>query len=152
MNAQQMFERLGFWSCKRNDTEIVWTRRVRNDFIEKEIIFNLEVAKISIDGGWVTKDEMQAINQQCKELGWFEEEKPKYELTKFESDLLKTYKEPLYKITRMEFNILMAFEGKLGNKSISRYKALSDMKKRGLFKNVPANVAINEILRNSGVV
>lgn len=61
-------------------------------------------------------------------------------------------KEPLYKITWKEFYILRVFEGKLGNKSISRYKALSDMKKRGFFKNVPANVAINEILRNSEVV
>ena len=46
----------------------------------------------------------------------------------------------------------MAFEGELGHKSISRYKALSNMKKRGFFKNVPANVAINEILRNCEVI
>ena len=95
---------------------------------------------------------MQAINQQCKKLGWLEEEKPKYELTKFESDLLKTYKEPLYKITWKKFYTLRVFEGKLGNKSISRYKALSDMKKRGFFKNVPSDIAINEILRNCEVV
>ena len=46
----------------------------------------------------------------------------------------------------------MFFEGVLGNKSISRYAALSDLKKQGFFKNVPANVAINEILRNCEVV
>lgn len=60
-------------------------------------------------------------------------------------------KEPLYKITWTAFYILIAFEGELGNKSISQYKALSYMKKRGLLKNVPANVAINEILRNCEV-
>ena len=70
MNAREMFEGLGFRSRKRHDTEIVWTRRVRDDFIEKEIVFNLEVAKLAIDGGWVTKDEMQAISKQCEELGW----------------------------------------------------------------------------------
>lgn len=72
--AKEMFEGLGFRSRKRNDTEIVWTRRVRDDFIEKEIVFNLEVAKLAIDGGWVTKDEMQAISKQCEELGWIESE------------------------------------------------------------------------------
>lgn len=61
-------------------------------------------------------------------------------------------KEPLYKITWKEFNLLWAFEGELGNKSISRYAALSDMKKQGYFKNVPADIAINEILRNCEVV
>ena len=58
----------------------------------------------------------------------------------------------LYKITQADFYILMFFEGVLGNKSISRYAALSDLKKQGFFKNVPANVAINEILRNCEVV
>lgn len=42
-------------------------------------------------------------------------------------------KEPLYKITWKEFYILRVFEGELGNKSISKYAALSDMKKRGFF-------------------
>lgn len=71
MKAEEMFENLGFWSRKRNDTEIVWTRKVREDFIEKEIIFNLVVAKISIEGGWLTKEEMRAVSKQCEELGWF---------------------------------------------------------------------------------
>lgn len=61
-------------------------------------------------------------------------------------------KEPLYKITWKEFYILRVFEGELGNKSISKYAALSDMKKQGFFKNVPADIAINEILRNCEVI
>lgn len=60
--------------------------------------------------------------------------------------------EPLYKITRKEFILLRAFEGEPGNKSISRYKALSDLKKRGFFRNIPADVAINKILRNCEVI
>lgn len=55
-------------------------------------------------------------------------------------------------MTWREFNLLWAFEGELGNKSISKYAALSDMKKRGFFKNVPSDIAINEILRNCEVI
>lgn len=61
-------------------------------------------------------------------------------------------REPLYKITWKEFYILRVFEGELGNKSISRYAALSDLKKQGFFKKVPSDIAINEILRNCEVV
>lgn len=74
MKAKEMFEDLGFRLRIRTATKIVWTRKVRDDFIEKEIIFNLEVAKVSIEGGWVTKDEMLAVSKQCEELGWFESE------------------------------------------------------------------------------
>lgn len=62
------------------------------------------------------------------------------------------HKESLYRLNNTEFYILMAFEGYFGNKPISRYAALLDLKKQGLFKNVPANVAINEILRNCEVM
>lgn len=58
----------------------------------------------------------------------------------------------LYKITWREFNLLRAFRGEPGNKSISRYAALSGLKKRGFFKNVPSDIAINEILRNCEVI
>lgn len=58
----------------------------------------------------------------------------------------------LYKITWKEFILLRAFEGEPGNKSISGYKALSNMKKRGFFRNIPADVAINKILRNCEVI
>lgn len=64
----------------------------------------------------------------------------------------KENERPLYKIPWKEFNLLWAFEGELGNKPISRYAALSDLKKQGYLKNVPADIAINEILRNCEVV
>lgn len=90
MKAEEIFKDLVFWSRRRNDTEIVWTRRVRDDFIEKEIIFNLEVAKISIKGGWLTKEEMQAVSKQCEELGWFEsEQNQETNLDHFKHEILK---------------------------------------------------------------
>lgn len=64
----------------------------------------------------------------------------------------KENERPLYKITWKEFYLLSAFKGELGNKSISKYAALSDMKKRGFFKNVPADIVINKILRNCEVI
>lgn len=88
MKAEEMFKDLDFWSCRRNDTEIVWTRRVREDFIEKEIIFNLEVAKISIKGGWLTKEETQAVCKQCEELGWFGSEQ-ETNLDHFQQEILE---------------------------------------------------------------
>lgn len=45
----------------------------------------------------------------------------------------KENERPLYKITWKEFNLLRAFEGEPGNKSISRYAALSDLKRQGFF-------------------
>lgn len=64
----------------------------------------------------------------------------------------KENERPLYKITWKEFNLLRAFKGEPGNKSISRYAALLDVKKQGFLKNVPSDIAINEILRNCEVV
>lgn len=64
----------------------------------------------------------------------------------------KEKNEPLYRLRQNEYCILLMFEGNLGNKPINRYVSLSELKKYGLFKNVPDNVPINEILRNCEVI
>lgn len=61
-------------------------------------------------------------------------------------------KEPLYRLSQNEYYILLMFEGDLGNKPINRYVTLIEIKKYGLFRNVPDNVPINEILRNCEVI
>lgn len=61
-------------------------------------------------------------------------------------------KDPLYRLSQNEYFILLNFEGNLGNKPINRYVSLLEIKKYGLFRNVPDNVSINEILRNCEVV
>lgn len=58
----------------------------------------------------------------------------------------------LYRLRQNEYYILLMFEGNLGNKPINRYVFLSEIKKYGLFRNVPDNVSINEILRNCEVI
>lgn len=61
-------------------------------------------------------------------------------------------KEPLYRLSPNEYYILLNFEGKPGNKPINRYVSLLELKKYGLFRNVPDTVSINEILRNCEVI
>ncbi len=61
-------------------------------------------------------------------------------------------KEPLYRLRQNEYYILLMFEGNLGNKPINRCVFLLELKKYGLFKNVPDNVQINEILKNCEVI
>lgn len=61
-------------------------------------------------------------------------------------------KDPLYRLSQNEYCILLMFEGNLGNKPINRYVSLLEVKKYGLFRNVPDNVPINEILRNCEVM
>lgn len=64
----------------------------------------------------------------------------------------KEYKEPLYRLSQNEYYILLMFEGNLRNKPINRYVTLIEIKKYGLFRNVPDTVPINEILRNCEVI
>lgn len=64
----------------------------------------------------------------------------------------KECKEPLYRLRQNEYYILLMFEGNLGNKPINRYVSLEEVKKYGLFRNVPDNVPINKILRNCEVI
>lgn len=90
MKAEEMFENLGFRPRVRSDTEIVWTRKVREDFIEKEIIFNLVVAKVAIEGGWLTREEILAVSKQCEELEWFgSEQNQETNLDHFQQEILE---------------------------------------------------------------
>ncbi len=61
-------------------------------------------------------------------------------------------KDPLYRLSQNEYCILLDYEGNIGNKPINRCVFLLELKKYGLFRNVPDNVPINEILRNCEVV
>lgn len=64
----------------------------------------------------------------------------------------KEYKEPLYKLRQNEYCILLDFEGKFENKPINRCVTLLELKKYGLFRNIPDNVPINDILANCEVI
>lgn len=65
---------------------------------------------------------------------------------------IKEYKEPLYRLRQNEYYILLDYKGNIGNRPINRCVFLLELKKYGLFRNVPDNVPINEILRNCEVI
>lgn len=64
----------------------------------------------------------------------------------------KEYKEPLYRLRYNEYCILLDYEGNIGNKPINRCVTLLELKKYGLFRNIPDNVPINDILANCEVI
>lgn len=64
----------------------------------------------------------------------------------------KEYKEPLYRLRQNEYCILLDYEGNIGNKPINICVFLLELKKYGLFRNVPDTVPINKILANCEVI
>ena len=71
--ADEMFDDLGLWLEKENEIEF----EVKNDD-DKVIKINKERKEIACfnyyDGfEWLTLQELQAINEKVKELGWLDE-------------------------------------------------------------------------------
>lgn len=64
----------------------------------------------------------------------------------------KEYKEPLYRLRQNEYCIWLDYEENIGNKPINRCVFLLELKKYGLFRNIPDNVPINDILANCEVI
>ena len=62
MTAQEMFEQLGYTALTKKYTEGKL----------KTIEYKKNGRFIEINGNGVFIGELQAINQQCKELGWIE--------------------------------------------------------------------------------
>ena len=93
MNAKEMFEQLGY------EFEKEYTRDGVNDTYRynkcsrpnDSVIFYLDGKQIIIYQTFNTihVNELQAIIQQCKELGWLEEEKAETNLEHYFEDLLK---------------------------------------------------------------
>ena len=77
MSAKEMFEKLGyktdlFW---QKDHTIEYLKRVEDAFygmvVATSIIFHKRLKQIKINGT-IGKDDLQAINKQVEELGWYE--------------------------------------------------------------------------------
>lgn len=69
--ADEMFKELGYSKLSEfgNEIKIVY-RNPRG----KHIQFNHLVKRVSFEGScrWIDMQELQAINEKCKELGWYE--------------------------------------------------------------------------------
>lgn len=72
MNAKEMFEKLGYYPSYDYNNP-------KNDFAfyeadsPKMIVFNLKNKDIEVYDGNITIEDLQAINQQVRELGWLDE-------------------------------------------------------------------------------
>lgn len=103
MNAEQMFKELGYTKRRAYDDFIVYVKGnyIRLNVIEFHLRTEIVHSYIESAAGNSIKnldlDELKAIIQQAKELGWLEEkdenfeEKPKYKLSQFEYDLINTF-------------------------------------------------------------
>lgn len=73
MNAEQMFEELGYQRNAENE-KIIYLIETKGSFYYQEIVFNLLQKVIVIDGNFlevaIERDLLKAINKQCEELGW----------------------------------------------------------------------------------
>ena len=73
MNAEQMFEELGYQRNEENE-KIIYLIETKGSFYYQEIIFNLLQKVIVIDGNFlevaIEIDLLKAINKQAEELGW----------------------------------------------------------------------------------
>lgn len=82
MNAEKMFEELNLEQIRNDDNYIEYVRNGLGGYIS--ILFSLRWKSIKSTYGYqargtnyheISLDELKAIIQQCKELGWLEEEK-----------------------------------------------------------------------------
>lgn len=74
MTAQEMFEELGYTSLTKNYIKgKLKTIEYENEENKDWIKFHTDNRRfIEISGNGVFIEELQVINQQCKELGWIE--------------------------------------------------------------------------------
>ena len=66
-NADKSFYELGYEKEERNKADVY----VKNcKYITRQIGFNNEIKNIMIDVHYITVQELKAINEKIKELGW----------------------------------------------------------------------------------
>ena len=71
MKAKEMFKKLGYKRIKNNKNEVEYIHKVIYDG-DKYIYFNKQNKWVETFE-YITLKELQAINQQIKELGWLDE-------------------------------------------------------------------------------
>ena len=77
--ADEMFEELGYKLTSKTDEYIIYEKEDNNTYPYKiELCFNLKSksviksCKLYNDRCWLSMQELQAINEKCKELGWLD--------------------------------------------------------------------------------
>ncbi len=105
MTAEEMFEELGFEQTRNDDNYIEYVRNGLGGYIS--ILFSLRWKSIKSTYGYqargtnyheIPPDELKAIIQQAKELGWLEEkdenfeEKPETNYEHFKDEIVQKFK------------------------------------------------------------
>lgn len=67
MNAEEMFEKLGYKKEDFSSSGYIYYERAEND---EYFSFDLISKEISAYSYSITIEELRAINKQCEELGW----------------------------------------------------------------------------------
>lgn len=67
MNAEEMFEKLGYKKVSLNSSGYIEYERFEDDNF---FSFDLTSKEIYICESSITVEELEAINKQCEELGW----------------------------------------------------------------------------------
>ena len=91
MNAEQMFKELGYKKSTDIDA-IAYREKLDGTFHHFEITFDLLEKEIVIGTNMeyvIENDLLQAIIQQCKELGWLEDEKQETNYEHYKDEIIE---------------------------------------------------------------
>lgn len=73
MTAKEMFEKKGFSRYAKSDNYICYTRNGgKVNYDNRRIKFNVKQKKITLHSD-IDMETLNAIIEQCRELGWYEE-------------------------------------------------------------------------------
>ena len=86
MSAKEMFEKLGYELVKDTKSQNIMNWEIiyetKKDYMNRKAHFRFDEDSLyaqlfendkKIGGCYIGKEQLQAINQQCKELGWLDE-------------------------------------------------------------------------------
>lgn len=198
MNAEQMFEELGYRRSTDIDA-IAYSERLDGTFYRFEITFDLLEKEIAIGTNMenvIENDLLQAIVQQAKELGWLEDEKQQEtNLERYFDDigifginsfavtngkpmrckdvhcdkcdfggpcgrcgekrfiwLASPYKKPTYKLSRIEYDLINAFDRCKECCLLNEIECLKKLSEKGYFKGIDPFTKVHDIIDNCEVI
>jgi hypothetical protein len=197
MKAEQMFEEIGYKLSEAysEDTLISYFDGKKNITIEFCIKNKkFRKAKGVFDCVNISIPELKAIQKQCKELGWLEEEKAETNYEHFKDEIVQNvkyklavvngepkpcedtncdecdfnncdccgekrfewlaspYKKPTYKLSRFEYDLIQTYRDCNNDCKLSDRRILRELKDKGYFMDVDYDTKIQDILGNCEVI
>lgn len=84
----------------------------------------------------------------CSECGFVNENGDCSGHRRIKEWLKQSYKKPLYKLTKFEYDLLNAYKDSGMLKSVSSYSAMHELHEKGYFKDIDFSIPIHKILEN----